>query len=74
MFADDTSTKPIVAIRGRKLISCSRGQELGQHASWLLIGYTRENSQSEAGQQVDPTFDHYLSSQVSASGGEGYFL
>ena len=34
--------------QGRKLMSCSHCQELRQQASWLLIGYTRGNNQSEA--------------------------
>ena len=32
----------------RKLVSCSHGQELGQHVTWHLIGCTRVNNQSEA--------------------------
>ena len=34
--------------QGWKLMSCSHCQELGQQASWLLIGYTRGNIQPEA--------------------------
>ena len=30
---------------GRKLLSCCHCQELCQHASWLLIGYTRVSNQ-----------------------------
>ena len=33
--------------KGWQLLSCSHCQELGQYASWLLIGYTRGNNQSE---------------------------
>ena len=33
--------------QGRKFMSCSDCQELGQQVSWLLIGYTRVNNQSE---------------------------
>ena len=32
----------------RKFMSCTHCQEWGQQASWLLIGYTRVNNQSEA--------------------------
>ena len=34
--------------QGRKFMSCCHRQELGQQASWLLIGCTRVNNQSEA--------------------------
>ena len=34
--------------QGWKFMSCSQCQDLGQQASWLLIGYTRVNNQSEA--------------------------
>ena len=34
--------------RDENLSSCSHCQELGQQASWLLIGCTRVNNQSEA--------------------------
>ena len=33
---------------GWKFMSCSYCQDLCHQASWLLIGYTRENNQSEA--------------------------
>ena len=36
------------AIQGWKFMSYSHCQELGQQASWLLIGCTRVNNQSEA--------------------------
>ena len=48
--------------QGWKLISCSHCQELCQQASWLLIGCTRVNNQSEAREQVDPTLDNYYNS------------
>ena len=35
-------------VQGRKFMSCSHCQELRQHPSWLLIGCTRVNNQSEA--------------------------
>ena len=34
--------------QGRKFMSCSHRQELGQQASRLLIGCTKVNNQSEA--------------------------
>ena len=34
--------------QGRKLLSCSHCQGLGQQASWLLIGFSSVNDQSEA--------------------------
>ena len=34
--------------QGWKFMSCSQCQELCQQASWLLIGCTRVNNQSEA--------------------------
>ena len=34
--------------QGWKFMSCRHCQELGQQASWPLIGYTRVNNQSEA--------------------------
>ena len=34
--------------QGWKFLSCSQCEELGQQASWLLIGCTRVNNQSEA--------------------------
>ena len=34
--------------QGWKFMSCSRCQEFGQQASWLLIGYTRATNRSEA--------------------------
>ena len=37
-----------VTFQGWKFMSCSRCQELGQQASWLLIGCTRGDNQSEA--------------------------
>ena len=39
---------PLLIQQGWKFISCSHCQELGQQASWLLIGCTRVNNQSEA--------------------------
>ena len=33
---------------GWKFMSCCHCQQLGQQASWLLIGCTRVNNQSEA--------------------------
>ena len=38
----------VLYTQGGKFMSCSHGQELCQQASWLLIGYTRGNNQSEA--------------------------
>ena len=42
------SVDATLCLQGRKFMSCSHCQELGQQASWLLIGCTRVNSQSEA--------------------------
>ena len=38
----------MVKEQGWKFTSCSHCQELGQQVSWLLIGCTRVNDQSEA--------------------------
>ena len=37
-----------ICSQGWKFMSFSHCQELGQQATWLLIGYTRVNNQSEA--------------------------
>ena len=42
------------SVQGWKFMSCC--QEMCQQASWLLIGCTRVDNQSEA--QVDPTLDN----------------
>ena len=39
---------PLDPEQGWKFMNCSHGHELGQQASWLLIGCTRVNNQSEA--------------------------
>ena len=39
---------PPLLHQGWKFMSSSHGQELGQQVSWLLIGCTRVNNQSEA--------------------------
>ena len=45
-------------VLGWKFMSCSHCQELGQQASWLVIGCTRvNNSNQKPGQQVDPALD-----------------
>ena len=62
--------------QGWKFMSRSHGQELGQQASWLLIGYTRVNNQSEA-RKVESTLDSDSNSKISASGpclGKFFFL
>ena len=38
---------PTAAAQGWKFMICSHCQGLGQPVSWLLIGYTRVNNQSE---------------------------
>ena len=54
-----TSTVGRFEDQGWKFMGCSHCQELCQQASWLLIGCTKVNDQSEAmGQQFDPTLDH----------------
>ena len=54
---------------GWKFMSCSHCQELGQQASWLLIGCTRVNTTNQKpGQQVDPTLDNDYNSKISATG------
>ena len=39
-----------LCILGWKFMSCTHCQELDQQASWLLIGYTRVNNQSDRSQ------------------------
>ena len=49
-------------------MSPSHCQELGQKASWLLIGYPRVNTTNQKpGQQVDPTRDNDNNSKISVS-------
>ena len=43
-----TTNKKKVSEQGWKFSSCCHCQEFGQQASWLLIGCTRVNNQSEA--------------------------
>ena len=38
----------LMDVQGWKFMSCGHCQEKGQQASWLLIGCTRVNNQSEA--------------------------
>ena len=47
---------PVRYVQGWKFMSSSHCQELGQQASWLLIGYTTTNQ--KLGQQVDTTIDN----------------
>ena len=46
--------------QGRKLMSCSHCQEMGQQASWLLIGYTRMKNQSEDNSANSPNCWQWL--------------
>ena len=45
---DDMTAFDITPLQGWKFMSCSHCQEVGQQASWPLIGCTRVNVQLEA--------------------------
>ena len=45
---DGCSAETVYRTDRRKFMSCSHCQELCQQESWLLIGWTRVNNQSEA--------------------------
>ena len=53
--------------QGWKLMSCCHCHELCQQVSWLLIGCTRVNNQSEARSVSWPILDNDYNSKISAS-------